>query len=74
MVDMPSLADGEDEEGWTLRGPGIRTQTRYVMSPSPIPEFDNPKMPWMSCSLLLWEGIGVLGLCFGLACWGAQEP
>jgi alpha-D-ribose 1-methylphosphonate 5-triphosphate synthase subunit PhnH len=35
VVDVPSLADGEDEEGWTLRGPGIRTQARLCVDGLP---------------------------------------
>jgi alpha-D-ribose 1-methylphosphonate 5-triphosphate synthase subunit PhnH len=35
VVDVPSLADGEDEEGWTLRGPGIRTHTRLCVDGLP---------------------------------------
>ena len=35
VVDVPSLADGDDDEGWTLRGPGIRTQTRLCVDGLP---------------------------------------
>ncbi|OUM00831.1 phosphonate C-P lyase system protein PhnH [Variovorax sp. JS1663] len=35
VVDVPSLSDGEDEEGWTLRGPGIRTHTRLCVDGLP---------------------------------------
>lgn len=35
VVDVPSLADGDDTEGWTLRGPGIRTETRLCVDGLP---------------------------------------